>query len=107
VRRLLDQGSWIRGTRPVIPERTKCPECNSVAISKSMVKDEIPVVLDNEVHAMVPCAYPVWECESCDLQWYDQESMDIRTDAVNAYLYKIGQGRPKEWSPKWNLRQKS
>lgn len=68
-----------------------------------MEKDEIPVVLQDGVHVKVPVVCPIWRCEGCGLEWMDHEASTIRDDAVNAYLFKVGQGRPKEWSPKWNL----
>lgn len=49
----------------------------------------------------ISCPIPIRQCETCGFEYTDWVSEQIREYAVHAYLYSIGQGRAKEWSPDW------
>lgn len=69
---------------------------------------------DDEIHygaapgtVLLEYTAPVRECLACGFRYMDREAEKIREDRVNAYLYAIGEGRPKEWSPKWRNQRRN
>lgn len=82
----------------------QCPQCGQGPIATSIEEDVLHMRVPpftNDSIIKVPVMVPIRTCQACDYRYTDHESEKIRDDRANEYLYSVGHGRPKEWSPKW------
>lgn len=78
-----------------------CADCGKGDLERNLVEDELHYGAAPDGPVLLEYTVPIWTCKDCGYQFMDVEAEQIRTDRVNAYLYAIGKGLPKEWSPKW------
>jgi len=83
-----------------------CADCGSGSLETELVEDEIRYGSKPDT-ILLEYTAPVRTCQACGFRFMDHEAEKVREDRVNAYLYAIGQGRPKEWSPKWKTQRPS
>lgn len=77
-----------------------CADCGKGPLETELVEEEIHYGASPHT-VYLECTLPVRTCKACGFQFTDHEAEKVREDRVNAYLYALGQGRPKEWSPLW------
>jgi len=77
-----------------------CADCGKGPLETELVEDEIHYGASPHT-VLLEYTVPVRTCKACGFQFMDEEAAKLREDRVNAYLYALGQGRPKEWSPYW------
>lgn len=82
-----------------------CPNCGKGPITTSMEEDVLKILVPPLWQDIkeIPVTVPIRTCGDCDYKFLDHEAAKIKDDRVNEYLYSVGYGRPKEWSPKWKV----
>lgn len=65
--------------------RDSCPSCENGAITTRLVEDEFQYGEGDDA-AMLQVTLPLRECKQCGLAYFDEESEEIRHDAVCKHL---------------------